>query len=373
MRFLLLAPTKMASRSELAPPSEVPGRGPMMRSRFDFDAAELRQHWTDLPATDVVTPGGAEPALIRTAGLCRLRGIGVLVLEVDIGFTIHSTDLEQMESQLTQVAEIYAGQYLAGNERDLAWVGRTHLLDAKETGVPRWLAEKTDTAPLSDVHQTGHVTATASWGNGEISGYRQLGDDAWRETVRGMIDAQVLWREISMIAERAAQRARSRLVGKHSSRSQLRRFLNDIEELTVFAADHNLAADEQMLAVQGNRKSAGDAWLRVWGYSDMVSRVERRLQDLEAVAERRTARINARYQGSVEVILLILGALTLFDLAFSAVSASFIGVTEHVPGAYVPFSLFQAVRFVGGDFVLLLAAVLMLGGVLWLWRTRKVK
>lgn len=373
MRFLLLAPTQVAKTLAMTPPTETLRKGTSMRSRFDFDAEDLQQFWTDLPSTELVTTGDPGTASITKAGLCRLRGFGVLALEVDVDFNVANIDLDRMESQLTHVAEVYANQYLQGEERNLAWVGRTHLLRPDESSIPGWLAEKCTTVSLSEPHRAADVTATVSWGNGEICGYWRLGDDAWRETARGMIDAQVMWREISSIAGRAAARARTVLAGKERSRTQLRRFLNDIEELSILVADHNLAADEQMLAIQGNRKTSGEAWLRVWGYHDMVSRVERRLQDLKAVAERRSARINARYQASVEVCLLILGALTLFDLALSTVSVSLIGLTGYVPGEGMPLSVFQAARSLGGDFVMLLAALLMGVGVLWLWWTRKVK
>lgn len=350
------------------------GSGVIMRSRHDFVARDLAQTWRacPLPSSGTMLDERID-ATVYSAHLYWLRDYGVLALEVEVATVPDENEI--LEKGLTGLAETYAERYLPVAYRSLAWVGRTVLSAAEEPQIDGWLGPNPQSVLLHDAAGKTPAEATVSWGNSAITGWDDLDETSAVETVRGMVDAQALWREISHIAERAAERARDDLIGRRSAvrQRELRRFLRDLEELTAQMADHNLASDEQMLNIQGNRKAAGLAWLQSWDYPDMVARIERRLHSLESVAGRKRERLNARFQGSVQTILLVLGVAAVIDMALSVVSTAFAGNAETTPGETVPWGFFAFVRNSGGEPLLLIAVVLVGLIAVWLIRSRKAK
>lgn len=376
MKFLLLSPTKalVTERPRGLKAETASGASQTMRSRTSFTAVELAQAWHDLPREDIRS--GRFEASADKAALCWMRNVAVLVMEVDLSASGAGLDLDELEEALSHMAEHYASRYLheflEPDQAALAWTGRTLLLEAEEQPPEGWLGDGRAEASVDNLDGPSSAGVTASWGNAVISGCEALDEPAWRELVRGMVDAQALWREVSHIADDVASKARKRVVGNNRrNRQNLKQFLRDIDDLSTDLADHNLAADELKMVIQGNRQAAGRAWLNAWGYEDAVSRVERRLSDVENVAERRTARLDARYQGSVEIILLALGSLTLFEVALTAISAAYSGGVDEVPGAGTPFSVLGLLRSAHSELILLVAGVAILSGVLILLRSRR--
>lgn len=362
MRFLLLAPTDepVAGEAEAELVSISEPAEPRLRSRAEFDAIELLQRWLDQPTgPDLV----ADADVVRAA-VCWTRTFSVLALEVDVE-DVEDERAAALEARLTDIATAYATSQ--GIDR-LAWVGRVAMVDDPGALPQDWLGDDVVTVALGEEDSPAELRV--SWGNSVAVGVSTVSETRWRHTVRGLVDAQSLWRELSYIAERSAEATRRTLVTQGQGREGIRAFLARIEDLSSQAALHNLAYDELLTAVQGARRRAALAALQTWQYAAVLGRVGHRLSDLEAIALKKSASLNARYQRTVEAILFALGTATLLELALSLVSTAWSGGVDSVPGDRADLHVLSGVREIGADPIILFAVALLIVGALWLRRSK---
>ncbi|MBN9224060.1 MAG: hypothetical protein ABS63_10905 [Microbacterium sp. SCN 70-27] len=375
MRFLLIAPLR-GSTAQIRSTKET------TRTGDRFGADRLVQHWVDLDtvaqqipetvnSTDAATfVGGGELAgEIRRAALCLARGLPVLALEAEVDAPAPRTkvDVGRLETRLDTLVDRFVGQNpLLGEAR---WAGRIALLEAGSTLGEDWSGR--NRVPVTASLGDDDVELCIGWGNSEVRGWESLPDEAWRETVRGLVDAQVLWCEITQIGDAAAGSTDTMLVGDTRG-VHLSRYQATLADLMTENALHNIAHDEILTNMQGERRLAAQAALGAWGYADVAARVARRLQDLDDVARRRESARSGRYQRLVERVLFILALVTVIDLAFAIVGTSYSGGVSQIPGDGSWLHLFDALREINAD-VFVVASIIViaiLSGILIIRRRR---
>ena len=251
------------------------------------------------------------------------------------------------------------------------WVGRYALVDSPEQVPADWYSENARQAVLPHDGPAGaglpDCILTASWGNGSVAGWGMLAEDQRRQTLDGLVDAQVIWAELDRIGDDSAL-VTTELVSAQPSRMRRRELVSarrKIHSLANAALLHEVAFDESLMGFQGLRRTTTAAALEAWGYQPMAERVHARIGKLEDLAVRLHERLEGRYQSLVEVVLFGLGLLTIVDIVLSVISTAYSGSVAAFPGEG-SVGFFAAVRgsdmdvLMGGSAVLVLVTVLVL-------------
>ncbi|WP_448236868.1 hypothetical protein [Microbacterium paulum] len=360
MRFLLIAPL-VDTDSSL-------GTGVALPPAERFGAHRLDQRWLPLAesrlgATQLleagqerVKPDTAGVGAVSEVALCFSRGMHVLALETELGVTAPLTKggVAVVESLLDSIAEEYIRSIPAlGRHR---WVARVAVVEAGVSLGEEWTGR--NRRPVISSLGADDVEICSGWGNSEITGREHMSDSSWREVVRGLIDAQVLWCEITKIGEDAAASTDTMFVGDRMG-VQLSTYQAKLAELMAESALHNIAFDEILTNMQGERRISAEAALEAWGYSEVAARVARRLRDLDDVARRRESARNGRYQRLVERVLFVLALVTVVDLAFAAVGTSYSGGVSQIPGDGSWLHLFDGLRQINADVFIVISAFVL--------------
>ena len=376
MRFLLVAPTadeipRPADAAQVDAPSKGEAR---LRSSADFDAIELAQWWRDLPAGGQLAGKHGSPGMrVLRAAMCWSRGFSVLALEVEAAMSEGGPPpLAVLESWLTDAATEYATRHRLG---EIAWAHRVAMTDEAALLPADWLGEDPVSVEVTTNGNDGGRPIvgilSVGWGNSLATGDLDAEERVWRHTVRGLVDAQTLWRELSWISEQATHATRANSIDGGAKRSEVTSFLHRLDELEAKKALHNLAFDELITVFGGPRRRAAEVALLSWGYERVHERVTQRLTDLASVAEKRAKTLDANYQRTVEGILFALGTVAVLEVALSLVGTAWSGAVDTVPGQGSSIPLLSAVREVGADSVITFAIVVLLLGALWLRRSRR--
>ncbi|GAA3669546.1 hypothetical protein GCM10023081_04980 [Arthrobacter ginkgonis] len=371
MRFALLIPLRPQGHARANLPG--PADGPVWTSRHISRAQILKHAWSDLPVPVHAGSPTAPGFTVETASMCRVGAHSVACLDVSIGESLGMVDpqgVAAMESRLTDLAV----ETLGGSGIDPAailWVGRYALVDSADQIPAGWYSENAQQAVLPPDGPAGasrgDCVLTASWGNGSVAGWGMLSEDQRRQTLDGLVDAQIIWAELDRIGDDSAL-VTAELVSAQPSRMRRRELVTArrrIHTLANAALLHEVAFDESLMGFQGLRRTTTAAALEAWGYQTMAERVHARIGKLEDLAARLHERLEGRYQSLVEVVLFGLGLLTIVDIVLSVISTAYSGSVTAFPDEGSA-GFFAAVRnsnmdlMMGGSAALILVTVLAL-------------
>lgn len=220
---------------------------------------------------------------------------------------------------------------------EIAWVSRTRVTEVKETELHSSLSESGSDSPAHKVFHLPELSGDLSvgWGNNELRlafrGRRKtdafLEEASVRSLVEGLIDAQFSWFELDQISFRTSMLRLETLSegGAHISRTKLNRVTREIAQVQDGLALHRLSLDELRFRTQGLRQSVSLFSLRCWGYEESERRVKERVDDLSVTINNWRSNLENRFQGAVELILLIFTLITSIGLALSFISTAFVG------------------------------------------------
>lgn len=334
MRFLLVAPIRrqseeLVSQSRRGDDDRVAKKRPM-QSRLQSQDKLLRQHWTDL---DVTQPEDeAREVHVDLAAYCQIRGCTYFALEATLDSNrVDELQVPQLEGLLSRSAIAFIGDKSEFGAEDVNWVARYALLSHNEFPPSGWLAtmeQRVDVSAECGV-DTDQVELSLGWGNGAIYGWSALNGEQQKLTVRGIIDAQLIWHEASLISENNLEiLERIEELQVRPPRKSVRELANSCSSNSLMTTGHQLLFDEVLLHIQGIRRLACLELLRAWGYQHFSTRIVERISNAETQVSALQDRLNSRYQSAVEKILILLSMLTIVDLALSLISTSFSGATS---------------------------------------------
>lgn len=315
-RFVLVAPlwsdhTNQPAKSTRGTQTEQV----LLTSRRGFSTRLLTQEWMSFEPPALKGWDVLKVAIV-TIGAAR---VGVVDARVESsGLAVH-----QLESRLTEGATKILATAPGQTSNMPRWVNRT-LIDTTE--IPDWISDSVGPAMS---FTEGTVTATMSWGNNQAFGFSGVEDDEWRDFVRGLVDAQVLWTQLDKLVRDGGAEL-SHLVGSPEAAAP-RAFAHSVVLEREFIA-HDLAMDEFNTQVQGIRRRTAEHLLRSWGMTTMRDRAERRVRALAQVSSREIERRGRRYQSTVELILLVLGLTALLQTALAVVQTAYSGGVSLIPG-----------------------------------------
>lgn len=360
MEFLLIAPLDRAISDE----NESVGTrrsGAILRSRGSFETRELAQRRRSIRLKFPPESEISKLVDVVEGQLVSLGSRTLVVLTVTLLDSASSTDLEAIETLLSDAVSELAAAQADIKGAALLWVSRTLIVREGDTIPAGWLgaSRRVDLG----LGENGNPNVSVGWGNNAIEGW--TGDHFPLESpvVDGLLDAQYLWADIDELASSSSDVVHDVLDSDQSARSQFLADLRIMERLTSNLANHNLAYDDLLLHIQGHRRSVATAALEVWGYRDIHSRISRRLDETTRLIEQRKARQDRRYQGVVESILFGLALVALIGLVFDAIVAAH---EEHAGGIHrdaSPIGILQWVIGTDPDWLLIGVGILIAAAV----------
>lgn len=305
----------------------------LLTSRRGFRTDSLSQVWRSLeaPTTGHLT--------VISAALVSIPPAEVAVFDITLP-ALNST-VADVEESLTRHAEELLRMYGGGHAWTPKWVSRTFVgQDPPDNWIP------SDDSSAQSLDRYGmHIRL--SWGNNLIWGETDTTAPEWREVVRGLVDAQVLWTQLDDIVRNSGREIRRLTTGEGPTHTVSLQVVDDVERQLIA---HELSFDEFETQVQGIRHEVARRQLQAWNVAKMRSRAQRRAQDLGVVARQEVARRSSRYQSKVEMILFILGLTALIQTALAVIQTAFSGGVATVPGGKGGF--LEWVREVNLDLVL---------------------
>lgn len=373
MRFLLITPfARSTSEQEGGGPSVVdpmtdaPDRNrsqlPPLSSRTQSNDMLLRQCWTDYDTTHF-TPSDEHAGIrLDLAAKCMTRGHEFVAMEVVVeARRLPDADVMHTESLLSAFAIDFISTTEAIDPTNLLWVARYALLPSGDDPPFGWLSSDVSSIDISDAAGSAEndISLRLGWGNGAVHGWERLSEDQQKNLVRGIIDAQVIWRDIDSISNENLDILFSGMAENRKPRKQaIRQLTKRYSQNSANAVTHQLLYDEVLMKVQGIRREASTALLASWQYEYSSSRMLERNNDTRLLIEALSARISSRYQAAIERTLLFLSMLTIVDISLSLINTSFSGQTTarlHPVG----HGIFYVIRQANADVILLCSLVLM--------------
>ncbi|HJF14544.1 MAG TPA: hypothetical protein K8V32_07020 [Enteractinococcus helveticum] len=284
--------------------------------------------------------------------------------------TLSGSELEQLEIALTKIGIQASVSELQCPPESVMWVGRNRLLRTDEKVTEGWLSSEVVTSPLDG---TPGASINSGWGNGSVLGWDLLDHTERLEVICGLIDAQYLWHQADKLSRSSLNILQS--IGPPQARvksREVRLMQHQMEEEWTNMANHHLAADDLFLNVQGVRRTVAQANLDAWNYNETIERITRRMQDTGNVVSRKSARLDRRYQSTVEMVLFALGLLTFLEIILSAISAAYSGAVPGMPGDEETIGVFAWLRNTSSDVLVLGAfALIFVAAALVITRRKK--
>lgn len=377
-KYLLLVPLEDGPRLDgLDREDTVEDHVRSFESRKSSRPQVLEQEWfpleTHLDLTGVST---REESVVARAAVAAIQGRYVAALELTSPQSGSGKaddtqpTIEDVERWLTTVAADYLSQALGVSSDSIPWVGR-YLLEDR---VPvNWHSPGAQSEELSSNMLSGSTAnITLGWGNGSIRGWEFLSESDKKQLVRGLVDAQYIWLEVSLIADDclfAIRELHTDLDGT-SLRSQVRGRPQMVEGLRRRLVDHHLAMDDLLLNVQGLRQQTARVALSAWHYLDVSARTDRRVDEAMQLFSLYRQRREARFQSIVEWILLAMSLLGLAQFTTGLISTAYSGTVNSSPGEGSSLGLLAWVRSTDADVLILVTILLTAAIVLLLVRRR---
>lgn len=357
MRFLLVAPIRRKSevlclKSGDDIDATTTEKRPL-ESRLHSQDQLLKQNWRDI---DVSQSDEEQRHLdVQLAACCEIRGYTYYALEAELGNGVaENFDVAELESFLSQAAMNFISSKSDHASEDINWVARYALLSEKEKAPEGWLSTADEGVDVSAQCGTfiKKVRMALGWGNGAVFGWGHLSDETQMLTVRGIIDAQLIWNEASGISENNLEILENiELLQANPARKAVRALANKSSSNSLTSTRHQLLYDEVLLCIQGIRKIACLELLKSWGYEHFNGRIVERVSSAEVQVSGLQGRLNSRYQSAVEKILILLSMLTIVDLALSLISTAFSGSSDASLRTGV-VGIFYWVREMNADLIL---------------------
>lgn len=365
VRFLLVAPcngehTDVAERAA----SEAQE---ILQARSSSTPQLLVQSWVDLD------PAAVEPAddvQIELAARCMIGERQYFAIEVRTAQR-RGDDVIALETRLSAAARRYVTAATGIAAEDLPWVARYALLDGAEREPAHWMGAERHTVDVTEaaaVAGRGQVSIEAGWGNGLVRGWDALQRDMKYQLTRGIIDAQHIWHDASVVVSENETVFGRVIAAQHRpGRREVRTLLRDSSRIEIEASAHQLLLDDLIQNIQGVRRLAAESLLDAWGYERFVGRMLDRVRDAAVQVGNLRTRIDARYHAAVQTTLLALGFLVVVDTILSFISTAYSGAVDDAPGG--DGGLFALLR--SGDSDLLLVGALAVTLVLTVLFTRR--
>lgn len=237
-----------------------------------------------------------------------------------------------------------------GSAAEIFWVNRTLLVPSVAAPeLSSWVSAKAQTVQEGGLDRRGSPYVITSWGNNvinEVEFYDSFIGQKFRE---GMIDAQTVWLDLERIAEQAEDLVEAQIQGEE----HVRVGDGQTEALLVSVAKHNLLFDEVLLRASAVRSAIATSVLDSWQYQLLRNRVDQRVRDADALAQRRRLRREARYESRVSNVLLILSIVSSVQLILAVVALAYSGSVQDFPGSRAT-SIVAWIRWIDADIWLLL-------------------
>lgn len=241
------------------------------------------------------------------------------------------------------VASIY------GDRAQIVWINRTLVVPSvNDPALTSWISSNAQTVQESGLDPNGAPYLVTSWGNGMINEAEFMDPFIGVKFREGMIDAQTIWLDLEEIAEKAEKLVEGQIRGEQ----HVRVGDGQTESLLVRVAKHNLVFDEVLLDTSAVRSAIATAVLDSWKYPLLRNRVDQRVRDADALAQRRRLRREARYESRVSNVLLILSIISSVQLILAVVALAYSGSVQDFPGRRSE-SVVAWIRFVDADLWLL--------------------
>lgn len=346
MRFLLVVPRAGAG----AAPPVADADETVLAARSSSNPQLLVQRWVDLdPRLGAVQDG----IVIELAARCTIGDREYYAIEATAPVR-RGQDVVELETALSAAARAYIATVDRVDEPELPWVARYALLDAGEREPQHWMAEggaKRTLTEAAAISGRRGASIEVGWGNGLIRGWSSLAHDTRYQLVRGIIDAQHIWHDASMVvASNEDVFARVIAAQGRPKRREVRELLRDSSHIEITSSAHQLLFDDLIQNVQGVRRVAAESLLEAWGYERFVSRMLDRVRDAGAQVGNLRTRIDSRYHAAVQGTLMVLGILAVVDLMLSFIGTAYSGDVDHLPGR--DDGLFALLRYADADLLL---------------------
>jgi hypothetical protein len=361
-RFLVVAPLKITA-AELQLDDDVQPTTPelpeasRMYSQEHYDAGQLTQVYVrrsgqphDYPDTYSFTRDGAS---VQLDNIRLVVAADAVLLHADAQLATPGSSVPAVERLLSDAVGGYVREHIR-DDLEISWVNRTLLATADKVPA-NWLAPPDDCEQVV-LRMDGHSPVlTVGWGNNVLAADVPVTGLVRTRLIEGLTDAQVLWGQLDVIAQKSAELIRAY---RAPADGQKRRELatEQIDQLTKDLATHNLYYDELLLNLQGTRKHVAVATLRSWGYPTLLDRVSRRVNEIERVAQQEAENNRRRYQGIVEAVLLAIGLVSLLQLLLALVQTAFSGGEDRVPGGQDRLSIMEFLRRIDLDLAIWLTS-----------------
>lgn len=237
-----------------------------------------------------------------------------------------------------------------GQGMEAMWVNRTALVsDASAKELTSWISSGAKSVREGGLSPDSSPYLITSWGNGAINEAEFHDPFIGVKFREGMVDAQSIWLDLELIADQAEQLVEAQIEGE--TRTQIGD--GQTESLLVSLAQHNLMFDEVLLDASAVRSAIATSILESWRYPLLRDRVDQRVRDADALAQRRRLRREARYEARVSNVLLILSIVSSVQLILAVVALAYSGAVPDFPGQRSA-SVVNGIRAVDADVWLLL-------------------
>lgn len=237
-----------------------------------------------------------------------------------------------------------------GEGWEAMWVNRTALVsDASSKELTSWISSGAKSVHEGGLSRDSAPYLITSWGNGVINEAEFHDPFIGVKFREGMVDAQSIWLDLELIADQAERLVEAQIEGE--TRTQIGD--RQTEALLVSVAQHNLMFDEVLLDTSAVRSAIATSVLESWRYPLLRDRVDQRVRDADALAQRRRLRREARYEARVSNVLLILSIVSSVQLILAVVALAYSGAVPDFPGQRSA-SVVNGIRAVDADIWLLL-------------------
>lgn len=365
MRFLLVAPVsdcpsdQMPDRAEDGPDQKV------FMSRQSDAERRLRQNWTDFEPAVLADSFESRP-IIAAAAVCRVAQARYVVMECVVNRrAVDRLPVAELEEELSRIAWTFIADQDGYTDEQPQWVARYALLYSGQTSIQGWLRPGLLEVDLTDdIARAGseRFVARLGWGNGEVIGW-ELADEITeqRNFVRGLVDAQHIWNDVSKVDEELEKLAAA--TSKHFEKPRKRQ----LRELSLWSSrldftysTHQLLHAETSSRLQSVRRTSGAALLESWGYQDFNDRLRVRLMDIARQIDGMGNRADRRYLAASEGVLFVLAALTLVDIVFNALSVAYSGGISSYPDMH-GLGIFHWIRLMDTNLLVLFSVIVTIG------------
>lgn len=359
-RFLVVAPLKITA-AELQLDDDVQPTVPelpaasRMYTQEHYDAGHLTQIYVrrtaephDYPDTFTHAERNAQVQLDNVRLVVAAEAV---LLHADARFNLDDASVPLVERLLSDAVGRYVTEHIR-DDLEISWVNRT--LIAAPADVPaNWMVPPDDTELVVLRSNGDSPELRVGWGNNVLAA--EVDGLVRTRLLEGLVDAQVLWGQLDVIAQQSAALIRAyRAPEQGRKRRQLA--TEQIDGIAKALAAHNLYYDELLLNVQGTRRHVAVATLKSWGYPTLLDRVSRRVNEIERVAQQEAENNRKRYQGIVEAVLLAIGLVSVLQLLLALVQTAFSGGEERVPGGRDRISIMEFLRRIDLDLAIWLTS-----------------